>query len=172
MTRRAALTIVATLLSAAAIAQDTGATDRAQLAADLLASTDAQAPPLPARARLTARRALDSLGVHPLDGSAHQRVAATPFRGRVLGPAWQRGWLPAGGEARLEQQFMGGQRATIAVAGAPAAPLTLTVAEPGVEPVCRDAPRACRWLPLYTQRYAITLRNPGAARVRFYLVLD
>lgn len=158
------------MLSAAAPPQDDGA--RATLAAELLAKLDEKAP-ASRRERAAAVQALARLGVHPLDGTpAPTPAVAIPFRGRVLGPGYQRGWLPAGGEVLLEQQFMAGQRATIAVAGAPAAPLVLTVAGPGEAPVCRDTPRACRWLPLFTQRYAIVLRNTGPARVRYYLVLD
>lgn len=159
---------------AASSAQAASEADRATMAAELLATLD-RAPP--ARARTAAQKTLDRLGVRPLEAKqVDARIAGEPpFRGRVLGPGYQQGWLDAGAEMKLEQQFLAGQRATVAVAGAVGkgnAPLVLTVAEPGETPVCRDAARACRWLPLYTQRYAITLRNTGAARVKYYLVLD
>jgi len=155
-----------------------GPADRAALAVELLATLD-RAPPARAGARTAARKTLDRLGVRPLDikQAADVKIdGEQPFRGRVLGPGYQQGWLDAGAETKLEQQFLAGQRATVAVAGAVvgkgAVPLVLTVVEPGEAPICRDAARACRWMPLYTQRYAITLRNTGAARVRYYLVLD
>ena len=159
-----------------AVAPPAAEKDRAAVTADLLASLEAADKRPSHRSvakRAAALRTLDRLGARPLD-KADTLAAADdkPFRGRVLGPAWQRGWLDGGAEMKIEQQFLAGQAASIAVAGAPAAPLTLTVAEPGERPVCRDAARACRWMPLYTQRYAITLRNAGAARVRYYLVLD
>lgn len=155
--------------------------DRATMVAELLAGLDTPARKPAARRRQAATmRTLDRLGAHSLDETQARPAAGQPFRGRVLGPAYQRGWLDAGATMTLQQQFMAGQRASIAAVGtaigvvpgtAPGA-LTLTVTEPGEQPVCHEAPRACRWLPLYTQRYAITLRNPGTARVRYYLVLD
>ena len=171
---RKILTFLA-IVTAASGAHASQGDDRATMAAELLAMLD-RAPPV--RTRAAAQKTLDRLGVRPLDAkqSAEVKVAGEqPFRGRVLGPGYQQGWLDAGAETKLEQQFLAGQRATVAVAGTVgkgAAPLVLTVAEPGEAPVCRDAARACRWLPLYTQRYAITLRNTGAARIRYHLVLD
>ena len=169
-----AMAAVATCTTGA-LARSPDAGGRAAIVADLLASLDREPQdntPLQ-RDREAALQKLDRLGAHPVDGvDGVERSKGVPYRGRVLGPGYQRGWLDAGAETKLEQQFMAGQRATIAVAGAPTAPLTLTVVEPGERPVCQDAARACRWLPLYTQRYAITVRNAGAARVRYYLVLD
>lgn len=164
------------ILTVASGARASGQEDRAAIAAELLATLDRPVP-APRRERVAARKTLDRLGVRPLDAraSAPKIDGEQPFRGRVLGPGYQQGWLEAGGETKLEQQFLAGQRATVAVAGMVGkgmAPLVLTVAEPGETPVCRDAVRACRWLPLYTQRYAITLRNTGVARVRYHLVLD
>lgn len=166
----AALLITVMTVPGAAIAR--APSDRATMVADLLASVDPEVKPVVATRRAAAVKTLDRLGAHPLDEAKPKIADAELYRGRVLGPGYRRGWLEAGAEAKLEQQFMAGQHATIAVAGAPTAPLTLTVAEPGEQPICREATRACRWLPLYTQRYAITLKNTGTARVRYYLVMD
>lgn len=151
--------------------------DRARMTAALLASLDAGTARRSAPARKMALKTLDRLGAHSLDTAVKPAAPVErPFRGRLLGPGYQRGWIDGGAELRLEQQFLAGHRASIAVVAAPAAPLALTVAESGAGTgagsVCRAATDGCRWLPLYTQRYAITLRNAGATRVRYYLVLD
>lgn len=107
----------------------------------------------------------------PLPGGAIKPGGdADPFGGRLLGRGYQQGWIEAGAELKLEQQFLAGQPATVALATDPDTPLALIVAEPGAGRACRSA-RGCRWLPEYTQRYAITLRNAGGARVRYVLVL-
>lgn len=90
--------------------------------------------------------------------------------GRLGGDGWQRGWIEAGAELKLEQQFLAGQPAAVTLMAPPAAPLAVTVAEAGAAPVCRGA-RGCRWQPAFTGRYAITLRNGGAARVRYLLLV-
>lgn len=132
----------------------------------LPASAHAQAPAAPSnRAVKSTVKVLDRR--LPDDGAKPDAAV----RGRLLGRGYQLGWIEAGAELKMEQQFLAGQPATVAVTAPGAAPLVLTVAEPGEQPVCRAA-RGCRWRPIYTQRYAITLRNPGATRVRYYLIVE
>ena len=103
----------------------------------------------------------------PDDGA---KPADDPFGGGLGARGYQRGWIEAGAALTLEQLFLAGQPATVALIGGDDAPLALTVVEPGAGRSCRSA-RGCRWLPEYSQRYAITLRNPGGARVRYVLVV-
>lgn len=98
--------------------------------------------------------------------------SATVRSGRIGGDAYLQGWIEAGAELKLEQQFLAGQPAAVTLRTAAPAPLGVTVAEPGEQPVCRGAPRGCRWRPLFTQRYAITLRNAGGVRVRYLLMVE
>jgi hypothetical protein len=99
-------------------------------------------------------------------------IGEPDYRGRVLGPAYSRGWIEPGQTAQIDQQFLAGQRATVAVAAAPQGGLALSVTDPDRALVCRTRPRSCNWLPLYTQRYTITLSNRGTSRLRYYLVVD
>lgn len=98
-------------------------------------------------------------------------AAADPFPVGVAGRGYLSGWIEAGAELKMEQQFLAGRPAAVAVMTAPGSPLALTVAEAGAAPVCHEATGGCRWLPEYAGRYAIRLRNPGAARVRYVLML-
>ena len=100
-------------------------------------------------------------------------LAASPKlpEGRLGGDGWQQGWIEAGGELKLEQQFLAGQPAAVTVLAAPFAPLAVTVGETGEAPICRGASRACRWQPAFTGRYAIVLHNGGGARVRYVLMV-
>lgn len=102
---------------------------------------------------------------------AGKLASADPFPAGVTGRGFVSGWIEAGAELKMEQQFLAGRPAAVAVRTAPGAPLALTVAEAGAVPVCREATGGCRWLPEYAGRYAIRLRNPGAARVRYVLML-
>jgi hypothetical protein len=154
---------------------------RAVLVADLLARIDRQlARPAERRALARDLRTLDRLGAHPADGAEDPRAAwrkaarvepESDYRGRVLGPAYSRGWIAPGQTARIDQQFLAGQRATVAVSST-GGTLALNVTDPDRAPVCRAQPRSCAWLPLYTQRYTITLSNRGPDRLRYYLVVD
>ena len=95
---------------------------------------------------------------------------ATGPLGRLGGDGWQQGWIEAGAELKVEQQFLAGQPAAVSVLSQAGAPLAVTVAERDEAPVCRRA-RGCRWQPAFTGRYAITLTNAGRARVRYVLVV-
>jgi hypothetical protein len=154
---------------------------RAVLVADLLARIDRQsAKPTERRALARDLRTLDRLGAHPADGAEDPRAAwrkaarvlrESDYRGRVLGPAYSRGWIEPGQAAHMDQQFLAGQRATVAVSSI-GGTLALNVTDPERSSVCRAQPRSCVWLPLYTQRYTITLSNRGPNRLRYYLVVD
>ncbi len=175
---------VGVIFASVAVAQP--APERALLTADLLAQAD-RADAAPSRsARKALKQAvatLDRFGVRadPADPEgqaalanwrARSGSATPPMRGRVLGPAFRRGWLDAGGSLQLEQLFLAGQTASIAVAAAPGEGMRLAVSGPDAAGNCAGESRTCRWTPIFTQRYTITVRNNGAARARYYLVMD
>lgn len=102
-------------------------------------------------------------------------VEASPFRGRLLGPAYVRGELAPGEVWRSAQTFKSGVPSTLAVSHRGAGPVRIKVRDQSERPVCRpDASRepACRFTPLYTQRYEIELVNEGAGRAVYFLVFD
>ncbi|MGX7896521.1 hypothetical protein [Tsuneonella sp. HG222] len=147
----------------------------------LLAAGEA-APDAAARAPVLAR--LDAAGVRPLPdagddplGQWRREAAAAGtgevYRGRALGPAYRRARLAPGETVRLEQIFLAGERAEIAAAANGGTALTLSVRDRKDAAVCSApfAPAArCRWLPMFTERYAIELANNGKAAASVYLV--
>ena len=188
MRRRAALPLIA-LVAACASAQG-GNTEFAvpQASGDELADSalylaaSEAAPDAEARAPLLAR--LDAAGVHaaedatddPLGGWRREATAlgTTPvFRGRALGPAYRRANLAPGEKLQLEQVFLAGERAEIAAAANGSDQLMLSVRDKSDKPVCTEqfSPSAkCRWLPIYTERYAIELANRGTRAASIYIV--
>lgn len=133
------------------------------------------------RARLRgALDRLDRLGARA-EGDMVQTVAqwraaaggAPPaLRGRVLGPAVRRGVIAPASEFLIQQLFLGGRPAAVAVSASPAAPLTVSVTDADRVEACA-APRAgCRWVPFFTQRYTIRVRNAGPRVATMYLVVD
>lgn len=191
MTRRLVLTIAAIAAAAtgpSSLAQNQGTASlpsRAAAVAEMLVEADGHAAmPTRTRSRALGRAltTLDRLGVRAAPGSGDDAIAewrelaapsVTPlFRGRLLGPAFRRGWLDAGQVIRVEQLFVSGQVATVSVASNPTAPLQLGISGPGEAVPCRNGGRECNWMPLFTQRYTITLSNRGGQRARFYLVVD
>lgn len=158
---------------------------RARMTADLLVGADADAQaPRPSRKRLAAKlRLLDRMGAHaehdtdstddPIQAWRDAAGLREPdYRGRVLGPAYRRGWIGPGKTASIAQQFLGGRKTTVAIAAASNQVLDLRIDDPTAGAVCRAEGRSCSWMPLYTQRYMINVRNPGREAVRFFLVVD
>jgi len=158
---------------------------RAELIATMLvdAHRQAETPSRSNRRALgSALTTLDRLGVHAQPGIGDDAIAewrALPgvragnrYRGRVLGPAFRRGWLDAGQMVQVEQLFLSGQAASVSVANLPDGPLRLGVSGPDGRANCQEAARNCNWMPSFTQRYTITIRNIGPRATRFYLVMD
>ena len=133
------------------------------------------------KARLTeALRRFDALGGKPLDEAspelARWRAAAAqepPLRGPALGPGYRSGQLPAGRSEQLEQVFLSGKRASVALSAPSGARLKLEVEDRSEEAVCgkEGNPNHCQWVPLFTDRYRIRIINPGATSVRYFLVV-
>ncbi|WP_324262361.1 hypothetical protein U4960_04380 [Altererythrobacter sp. H2] len=186
MTRPALAGLLALLLAACAASEPprTAAAEEpaalAETVAALLAGAeaDAGAGRTSALARRVAR--LEALGARPAQDAGEDPVAAwrastgseaIPFRGRALGPAYRRGTLAADSELELTQTFLSGRRAVIAVSSPAGNAPALRVVSASGTTVCESAAR-CRWTPVFTERYAITLRNTSRQARAYYLVVE
>lgn len=123
-------------------------------------------------------------GARPLDGwqgddpvpvwRSLVPVDASPLRGSPLGPGYRTGKAQPGRSESFEQVFLSGKRASIALSTPGDSPVTLQVLDADRRPVCNtaDARRACRWIPLFTQRYVIEVRNSGNRAADYFLVVE
>ncbi len=157
---------VAEALAQAEAAHDSGAHDQlSELIAALQAS--GAAPQGEGEADLVAQWS-KSAGIESL-----------PYRGRLLGPAYVRGELAPGESWRSAQTFKSGVPSTLAVSHRGAGPVRMRVSDQSEHLVCAAneaangaAKPACRFTPLYTQRYDIELSNEGPGRAVYFLVFD
>lgn len=96
------------------------------------------------------------------------------LRGSPLGPGYRSGKILAGGSDSFEQVFLSGQKASIVLSTPGKSPLSLAVLDGSRKPVCETGnPRnACHWVPLFTQRYVIEVRNRGESVADYFLVVD
>lgn len=102
-------------------------------------------------------------------------LEVVPYRGRLLGPAYVRGELAPGESWRSAQTFKSGVPSTLAVSHKGAGPVRMKVSDQRERLVCAPGAArepACRFTPLYTQRYEIELVNEGTGRAVYYLVFD
>jgi hypothetical protein len=148
-----------------------------------LAAADAAAATGDRPALVRALADIEALGGRPEDRDGEAQLVAwqaksgtpsIPLRGRTLGPGYRSGTITPGSNMVIAQTFLSGQKASIAVSAVDGKPLGLSVLDGEDKPVCREqAQRAsCRWVPLFTQRHTIQVRNPGPREVRYYLVID
>lgn len=148
-----------------------------------LALTDADSAFLRSdKARLTeALRRIDALGGQPLDEASPElrqwRQAANqepPMRGRPLGPGYRSGQVSPGSSEQIEQVFLSGKRASVALSIPGRGQLTLQVQNGREEPVCgkERTTSHCQWVPVFTDRYRIKIANPGRTAVRYFLVVQ
>lgn len=100
--------------------------------------------------------------------------ALAPLRGSPLGPGYRTGKAQPGSSDSFEQVFLSGKKASIALSTPGDTPVTLQVLDAERRPVCStaDARRACRWIPLFTQRYVIEVRNAGSRAAEYFLVVE
>jgi hypothetical protein len=127
-----------------------------------------------------ALRRFDAIGGKPLDDTpsdlASWRAAIDqppPMRGRSLGPGYRSGQLSAGRSEQLEQVFLSGKRASVALSAPSGARLKLEIVDRSQEAVCGKEGNSshCQWVPLFTDRYQIRIINPGEKAVRYFLVV-
>jgi hypothetical protein len=132
--------------------------------------------------RLTdALRQIDALGGRPFDETSpellqwRQAVSqAPPMRGRTLGPGYRSGQVSAGSSEQIEQVFLSGKRASVALSFPGGGRLSLHVQNGRDEAVCgkEGNPSHCQWVPIFTDRYRIKIANPGRSAVRYFLVVE
>ncbi|KPF63149.1 hypothetical protein IP79_11080 [Porphyrobacter sp. AAP60] len=158
-----------------------GAAASVQLA-EALAQADIAAETRNAAGLAQSLATIAALGARPLDASSAAQLAQwqsqspvpPPMRGRTLGPGYRQGVLAAGEGLSLEQSFLSGQKASIALTAPAGSALLLQVTDSSAKPVCTDraATVSCQWIPIFTQRHTIRLTNPGQQSARFYLVIE
>lgn len=127
---------------------------------------------------------IDRSGAHPLDGWTgadpvpewRSLVPATgsPLRGSPLGPGYRLGQISAGQSESFEQVFLSGRKASVSIATREGKPVSLRVTDGDKRVVCQSGQGspACNWVPLFTQRYRIEVRNGGQQKANYYLVVD
>lgn len=133
--------------------------------------------------RLAVRRrageALAASGARPVAGTPDLATAwgaaGTPvFRDRALGPAYRIIAVDPGASARFDQVFLAGQRARIAVVAHGTAPARVAVTDDDGLPQCgaSDPVGHCDWVPLWTTRFRIELRNTGVKPASYTIVVQ
>lgn len=155
--------------------------------ADALAAGEAATIDGNSMALVSAARRLDRLAAHPaereddlatrwrLQGlSPGAKDIVVPTRGRTLGPAYRSGNLAAGGRVEIEQIFFGGEAAVIVVVPQTRRSLQISVSDHRGKQICDQiviSPKtSCRWLPIFTTRFRISVINIGGSPVRYYFV--
>lgn len=124
--------------------------------------------------------ALDALGLRADDPQGAAMLASwaavipgdvPPLRGRALGPAFRAGEVASGGAVEIEQTFLAGQSAAIAVRARNGHDLKVKVFDGGERTLCTAAGERvqCRWTPPYTQRHVIRIDNPQRTKVRYFI---
>ncbi len=131
-----------------------------------------------AAVRRSAGQTLADLGARPADGTRDLAAAwgakpKTAYRDRALGPGYRTVAVNGGGSEHFEQVFLAGQQARIAVVGHGAAPVRLAVTDDDGQPQCgaSDPAGRCDWVPLWTTRYRIDLKNPGLKAASYTIVI-
>lgn len=124
-----------------------------------------------------------NLDAQPLDEAGKAQLAfweaklpegLPPLRGRTLGAGYRSGVLAAGVDTKIEQTFLSGQKAAIAVSAVDGSKIGLHITNGEAQSVCNElaARPSCKWIPIFTQRHVIILSNPGRKKVKFYLVIE
>lgn len=126
---------------------------------------------------LRASGAVPAAGEEDLTARWLRAAPASPRaaeRDRVMGPGYRAFALDAGGGIAFEQIFLAGQRARIAVVSPRRADFHMRVRGEQQEIVCESSPsRAlCDWVPSFTARFRIEMRNPGRQAAQYYVVLQ
>ena len=151
--------------------------------ASVLAKADRAAAAGDRQALGDALVALDAMGAQALDDAAKTELAnwdalrpndVAPMRGRALGPGFKTGLIAPGASTVIEQTFLSGRKASIAMSTPAGETLALGVRNSEPRLLCekRGARASCSWVPVFTDRYRIELANPGRQRARYYLVIN
>lgn len=133
---------------------------------------------------------LDALGAKPTGESEDEEdvarkwidlaVAQDPnisvplYRGRALGPAYRKGIVSAGSDVTMEQIFLAGKKASVALVPVSKNILSISVENGAGERLCyrtvSEKPDSCEWLPIFTDRFLIRIKTKVRKPVRYYLV--
>lgn len=148
------------------------------------AETAAQSPAREQAGLAPTLAALERLGAHPASANDDpvpgwyalipRSATLAPVRGRMLGPAYRRGTLEAGASETLDQLFDGGRQARVAVATPGAVPVGIAVLDGDGKLVCSDSAARqgqCNWVPPFSARHQIVIKNESAIRAAYYLVI-
>lgn len=99
-----------------------------------------------------------------------------PLRGRALGAAYRAAVIEPGRDLVLEQIFLAGKKAKVSVVPSGLADIRFSIAEQDGNAVCsRDvggSPATCTWLPVWTTRYRIEVRNEGRSAASIHVVIS
>lgn len=132
---------------------------------------------------------LDALGARPTGESEEEdlarkwidlAVAQDPnisvpvYRGRALGPAYRKGTVSAGSDVTMQQIFLAGKKASVALVPVSKNILSISVENGAGERLCYrtvfEKPDSCEWLPLFTDRFLIRVITKVRKPVRYYLI--
>lgn len=146
-----------------------GAGDRTRLHRAAIELSASGATPLP-RGEDVAARWLAKAGRLAKSG----RGAPAPFRDRALGPGYLSIRLKRDGVWRLDQTFLAGRRARVAVVNAASGSFALQIIDDDRQTVCRASSlhRQCDWVPAYTARFTIEMRNPGPQPGQYFVIMQ
>ncbi len=122
---------------------------------------------------------LAATGAQPIDGQPdlaqrwQGRSAPPPMRNRTLGPAYRSISLAGGASAQFDQVFYAGQHARAALVPTSGSGFTLTVRDDQQAAVCTASPRnsRCDWVPTYTTRFRIEIRNAAKGLGEVFLIV-
>ena len=124
-----------------------------------------------------AARDLQVAGATPADNSEdltrrwHAGNAPTAlYRDRALGPAYRTVSVPPGGTARFQQTFLAGRQARVAVVAVHRSSFDLSVSDDETTVCSGSAAGSCDWVPLWTTRFNLMLKNTGSPAGTYYLV--
>lgn len=124
----------------------------------------------------TGARPLEGTGDDPLPGwRARSDLSEPPLRGRPLGPGYRSGRIAPGGRESFAQLFLSGTASVIALSAPTGDRIEMNVVDKEARQVCRRQAAqsgACRWVPLFTQRYTIEVVNLGTSDARYFLVIE
>ena len=136
----------------------------------------------------TAAQVLQSLGAKPdMDQEddlssrwASQAKSIEPatepsvYRGRALGPSYKKGMVSALSTVNIEQIFLAGKKASVALVPVSSKPMSIRISDGQGKNICNRStsskPANCEWLPLFTERYRINIHTSASQPVTYYLV--
>lgn len=164
------------------------AADAPKTLAQVLAAGERAEAAKDAKELMSAAAALDAAGAHPeadtpnlarqwrAEALAWGAKDDAPWRGRTLGPAYRRGRVGGHSTFTTRQSFNAGQSAEISVATLSGGPLDLSVRNDDGDQTCRvsvsEREGGCRWIPVWTGVFTLTLDNTGDDASVFYIVTN